>query len=116
MRRSAMILVFEGEPAAARDEAARAESICRLARGTPLGEGPARAWFRHRYSVSYRQAPLFRGGAFSDTMEVAAPWSRVLGVYEAVRSAVGEHCVVIEQQSHTYPDGYRHFFTSSDTV
>jgi len=114
MRRAALILVHEGSPDEAREQARRADRICR-ARATPLGEGPARAWFRHRYSVSYRQAPLFRGGAFSDTMEVAAPWSRVLGVYEAVRRAVGEYCVVMAHLSHAYPDGSSLYFTFAGT-
>jgi alkyldihydroxyacetonephosphate synthase len=114
MRRAALILVHEGSPEEAREQARRADAICR-ARAAPLGEGPARAWFRHRYSVSYRQAPLFRGGAFSDTMEVAAPWSRVLGVYEAVRRAVGEHCVVMAHLSHAYPDGSSLYFTFAGT-
>jgi alkyldihydroxyacetonephosphate synthase len=116
MRRSALILVFEGEPAAARDEAARAEAICRLSRGTPLGPGPARAWYRHRYSVSYRQAPLFRSGAFSDTMEVAAPWSRIHSVYQSVRRAVGEHVVVMAHLSHAYLDGSSIYFTFAGTA
>ena len=36
-----------------------------------MGEGPAQHWFKHRYAVSYRQAPVFMSGSFSDTMEVA---------------------------------------------
>ena len=116
MRRAALILVFEGTADAARDEAARAEAICRHARGTALGPGPARAWYRHRYSVSYRQAPIFRSGAFSDTMEVAAPWSKIHAVYQSVRRAVGEHVVVMAHLSHAYPDGSSIYFTFAGTA
>jgi alkyldihydroxyacetonephosphate synthase len=79
--------------------------------GTPLGEGPARAWYHHRYHVSYRQAPLFRGGAFSDTMEVAVPWSRLFNVYESVRRALGRYALVMAHFSHSYPDGASIYFT-----
>ena len=116
MRRSALILIFEGEPAEARDQAARAEALCRKARGTALGPGPARAWYRHRYSVSYRQAPLFRSGAFSDTVEVAAPWSKLHAVYRGVRQAVGEYAVVMAHLSHAYPDGSSIYFTFAGTA
>jgi alkyldihydroxyacetonephosphate synthase len=111
MRRSVLILVHEGAPARARAEAARAEALCRHARGTALGPGPARAWYRHRYSVSYRQSPIFRSGAFSDTMEVAAPWSKIHDVYRSVRQALGEHVVVMAHLSHAYPDGSSIYFT-----
>jgi len=37
-------------------------------KGEDLGEGPARKWLAHRYAVSYRQAPVFAAGLFSDTI------------------------------------------------
>jgi alkyldihydroxyacetonephosphate synthase len=109
--RSALVLVHEGDPLGVEREAAQSAALCEAARGTPLGAGPARAWYRHRYHVSYRQSVVFRGGLFSDTMEVAAPWSRVLDVYRAVRSALGEHVLVMAHLSHSYPDGASLYFT-----
>jgi alkyldihydroxyacetonephosphate synthase len=67
--------------------------------GKPEGEGPARKWFAHRYSVSYRQAPVFASGAFVDTMEVAATWSNLPGLYESVRKALGAHVFVMAHLS-----------------
>jgi alkyldihydroxyacetonephosphate synthase len=109
--RSALVLVHEGNADDVEREAARATQLCQMARGTHLGEGPARAWYRHRYHVSYRQSVVFRAGTFSDTMEVAAPWSRVLDVYHAVRRALGEHALVMAHLSHSYPDGSSLYFT-----
>lgn len=109
--RAALVLVHEGTSEQVELEAARAASICQRGGGTPLGEGPARAWYHHRYHVSYRQSPLFRGGAFSDTMEVAVPWSGLLGVYEAVRRALGRYALVMAHFSHSYPDGASIYFT-----
>jgi alkyldihydroxyacetonephosphate synthase len=76
-----------------------------------LGDAPARHWFKHRYAVSYRQAPVFMAGAFSDTMEVAASWSRLGDLYRNVRAALGPHVFVMAHLSHAYPDGCSIYFT-----
>lgn len=108
-----MVLIFEGESGAAHADCERATAIATAAGARALGEGPARKWFAHRYSVSYRQAPVFRLGAFSDTMEVAAPWSRLGALYDGVREALGEHVLVMAHLSHAYPDGCSIYFTFS---
>ncbi len=105
-----LVLVFEGE-ADHRDDLERAGAIAERGGGEALGEGPARHWLQHRYSVSYRQAPIYMMGAFVDTMEVAAPWSRLGALYEAVRDALGEHAMVMAHLSHAYPDGCSIYFT-----
>ena len=116
LERAALILVHEGEGPSLDEEAARARAICKEASGAALGEGPARAWYARRYAVSYRQSPVFRGGAFSDTMEVAAPWSRLPAVYNDVRRALGEHVLVMAHLSHAYPDGASLYFTFAGTA
>jgi len=108
-----LVLVFEGTSDAVHADRERADEICRAAGGSSLGEGPARKWFAHRYSVSYRQAPVFRMGAFSDTMEVAAPWSKLEALYDDVRYALGDHVLVMAHLSHAYPDGCSIYFTFS---
>ena len=106
-----LVLVFEGSGEAPHDDAARAAAIAHGLEGRPLGDGPARKWWLHRYSVSYRQAPVFRMGAFSDTMEVAAPWSRLGDLYASVRRALGTRVFVMAHLSHAYPDGCSIYFT-----
>ncbi len=106
-----LVLVLEGS---ADDQAAdlpKLRGIAARHRGKDLGEGPARKWHAHRYSVSYRQAPVFMSGAFSDTMEVAAPWSRLAELYDGVRKAMGRHVFVMAHLSHAYPDGCSIYFT-----
>jgi alkyldihydroxyacetonephosphate synthase len=110
---STMVLVFEGESDEVELDRDRALALCRSLGATYLGEGPAQAWYRHRYSVSYRQSPVFRMGAFSDTMEVAAPWSRLEALYDGVRRALGKHVLVMAHLSHAYPDGCSIYFTFS---
>lgn len=113
LRHCQLVLVFEGEASHVADDARRARAICHGHGGRDLGEAPARAWLEHRYSVSYRQSPIFRAGAFSDTMEVAAPWSKLKAVYEEVRRALGRYVIVLAHLSHAYPDGCSIYFTFS---
>jgi len=76
-----------------------------------MGEEPGRHWFEHRYSVSYRMSPTFRDGAFVDTMEVASTWERLLDMYDAVRTAIGRHALVMAHFSHAYPEGCSIYFS-----
>jgi alkyldihydroxyacetonephosphate synthase len=111
IRGATLVLIFEGQAADADADAARAAAIAAELGARSLGEGPARHWLEHRYAVSYRQSPVFMAGAFSDTMEVAASWSRLGAVYEAVRGALGETVFVMAHLSHAYPDGCSIYFT-----
>jgi alkyldihydroxyacetonephosphate synthase len=111
LRGSTLILIFEGRPGEPQEDMAVAARIASEIGARALGEQPARHWLEHRYGVSYRQAPVFMAGAFSDTMEVAAPWSRLEGLYRAVREALGRHVFVMAHLSHAYPDGCSIYFT-----
>ncbi|HTJ80948.1 MAG TPA: FAD-linked oxidase C-terminal domain-containing protein, partial [Polyangiaceae bacterium] len=106
-----LILVFEGEASHGQSDVERAKHIARRHGATDLGEAPARHWLEHRYAVSYRQSPVFMSGAFSDTMEVAAPWSRLVPMYHAVRRAISGRVFVMAHFSHAYPDGASIYFT-----
>ena len=108
-----LILLFEGASEPVQQDTSRARAMLERMDCTSMGEAPARRWLEHRYSVSYRQAPVFRLGAFSDTMEVAAPWSKLGALYDAVRDALGDHVLVMAHLSHAYPDGCSIYFTFS---
>ncbi|HWP04436.1 MAG TPA: FAD-linked oxidase C-terminal domain-containing protein [Polyangiaceae bacterium] len=111
MRRVKLVFVFEGEVGEAHEDAERALGIAREHGGSSLGAEPAERWFERRYAVSYDQSLLFRQGAFSDTMEVAAPWSRLEELYDAVRRVLGQRALVMAHLSHAYPDGCSIYFT-----
>lgn len=111
-----LVLVWEDDPAIGDAELAEATRIARESGGRDRGEGPARRWLRGRHSVSYRQSPLFAGGGFVDTMEVASTWSRLLPMYEAVREALSPHVFVMAHFSHAYPDGASIYFTFAGTA
>jgi alkyldihydroxyacetonephosphate synthase len=106
-----LILIFEGDAGEASRDLDRASALAIRHGARSLGEKPARHWLEHRYGVSYRQAPVFMAGAFSDTMEVASPWSRLGELYAAVRAALGRHVFVMAHLSHAYPDGCSIYFT-----
>lgn len=106
-----LVLVFEGDEGEVEAECARARSRLEARGARYEGEGPARKWLAHRYSVSYRQAPVFTSGAFSDTMEVAASWSKLGALYDGVRKALGKNVFVMAHFSHAYPDGCCIYFS-----
>ena len=106
-----LVLVWEDDAEIGRAEHAEAERICDSFRARNTGEGPARHWLAHRHSISYRQSALFAAGAFIDTMEVAATWSRMWPMYEAVRKALSPHVFVMAHFSHAYPEGASIYFT-----
>lgn len=114
-----LVMIFEGDEEGANRDAAEARHLVEgfkpqgASRGTPRyeGEAPARRWLSHRYAVSYRMAPTFAMGAFVDTLEVAAPWSRLGALYDAVRRALGKHVLVMAHFSHAYADGCCIYFS-----
>jgi alkyldihydroxyacetonephosphate synthase len=106
-----LVMIFDGTDDAPSLDCERARAIVETSGGTYEGEGAARRWLQHRYSVSYRQAPVFAAGAFVDTMEVAAPWSKLGALYDGVRKALGPHVFVMAHFSHAYADGCCIYFS-----
>lgn len=116
-----LVVIFEGDAGGGATEGpdadlAAARRILEPMKARWLGEGPAQKWLLHRYSVSYRQAPVFAAGLFSDTMEVAAPWSKLGALYDGVRRALGAHVFVMAHMSHAYPDGCCIYFSFAGTA
>ncbi len=78
-----------------------------------LGRAPVDAWLAHRNDTSALQA-LTRKGFVVDTMEVAAPWSRLDHVVDAATSALRsvDHARLAScHLSHSYLDGACLYFT-----
>jgi len=106
-----MIIGLEGARIRTEVEAALTFHELAVAGARDKGEEPGWAWLRHRYAVSYRMSPVFRDGAFVDTMEVAASWERLLDLYHSVRAAISRHALVMAHFSHAYADGCSIYFT-----
>ncbi len=111
-----LIIGLEGARIRTEVEAAATFHELETAGARDKGEDPGWAWVRHRYAVSYRMSPVFRDGAFVDTMEVASSWERLADMYASVRAAIGKHAVVMAHFSHAYPDGCSIYFTFAGTA
>ena len=111
LRTSLLVLVHEGGYGEAEPEAAQARAICAKHGGRDLGEEPGARWLKTRWAVSYGLPRIFESSGWVDTFEVAAPWGKVLAVYDAVRAAVAPHALAMAHFSHAYGDGCSLYFT-----
>jgi alkyldihydroxyacetonephosphate synthase len=111
-----MIIGLEGSRIRTEIEAALTFHELETAGARDKGEDPGWAWLAHRYHVSYRMSPVFRDGAFVDTMEVASSWDRLGDLYHSVREAIGQHALVMAHFSHAYADGCSIYFTFASTA
>jgi alkyldihydroxyacetonephosphate synthase len=113
LRGGALLLTScEGRRRVAEAEAAELTSICTGHRARALGEGPVAAWYPRRYSISF-QMPRYlpEPGTVIDTIEVAAPWPRLVAVWEGVRARLAERLFTFCHLSHGYTDGACLYFS-----
>jgi len=96
----------------------RAAAVLRACGGTPVGTEPGERWAHGRYSAPYLRDALLDAGAFAETLETAAFWSRVPDLYNAVRAALtdtltraGTPPLVMCHISHVYENGASLYFT-----
>jgi alkyldihydroxyacetonephosphate synthase len=83
----------------------------------PMSETLVDAWMGHRNDTSALQG-LTRKGFVVDTMEIAAPWSRLVDLFDDVRAAmlaVPHARAATCHLSHSYPDGACLYFTFAAT-
>ncbi len=113
--RSTLLVLDEGEPAIVDGTMAVVADAC--AGAEAAGEELVGAWLDHRNDTSALQA-LTHKGFVVDTMEIAAPWSRLAELYDAVRAAllaVPHARAASCHLSHSYPDGACLYFTFAAT-
>jgi alkyldihydroxyacetonephosphate synthase len=112
------IVGFEGTE---RDTAHRRETAAAVLAecgGTFAGGEPGERWAHGRYSAPYLRDSLLDAGALAETLETAAYWSRIPGLYTAVRDALtttlteaGTPPLVMCHISHVYENGASLYFT-----
>jgi alkyldihydroxyacetonephosphate synthase len=106
-----LIVLDEADPALVDATLAVVDQECSGAE--PLDVGLVDRWLSHRNDVS-ALAPLWRAGVVVDTVEVAARWAALPGLYTAVLDALGGTpgtLVASSHQSHAYTDGACLYFT-----
>ena len=96
----------------------RARTVLRPHGAVGLGRGPGRHWLSDRFRHPYLRDSLLDLGLATETLETAAPWSRLDHLYQAVARALedavpeGERQVpVLCHLSHPYRDGASLYFT-----
>jgi alkyldihydroxyacetonephosphate synthase len=111
-----LVAVCEGDERVVECERAVLADVF-AAGGRDLGAGPGEHWWAHRYDVSANLPRVLSGQLLgphgvADTIEVAALWSRLPGVYDAMRAALLAHVpVVLAHVSHCYPEGASIYWT-----
>jgi len=81
---------WEGTDDAIAGRRRRAVAILRRHGGFAIGRGAGRAWARGRFAAPYLRDDLLAHGALVETLETAAPWSALPGLYAAVAGALRE--------------------------
>jgi alkyldihydroxyacetonephosphate synthase len=107
-----LVMVFDGRSAQIELESAKALEICLANGGRDRGEEPARHWYNHRFAEHFRQSPLLAEQKMVlDTIELAATWTNVKPLYDAVHKALGRQATVLAHVPHAYPEGCALAFT-----
>lgn len=106
-----LLVLDEGHPAIVDATMAVVAEACAGAR--PESDDLVASWVEHRNDTGALQA-LTRKGYVVDTLEVAAPWSHLVELFDAVRAAllaVPGATVASCHLSHSYSDGACLYFT-----
>ncbi len=106
-----LLVLDEAEPALVEATLAIVGEECAAAER--LDDALVARWLGHRNDVSALES-LTAKGFVVDTMEIAAPWSRLASIYAATTAALRAvpHCLsATAHQSHSYTDGACLYFT-----
>jgi alkyldihydroxyacetonephosphate synthase len=110
---SILVVLDEAEPGILRATLDVVDAAARAAGGEIDDDAMVGQWLDHRNDVS-ALAPLYRAGVVVDTIEVAARWSALPGLYRdcvAALRAVDGTIAASAHQSHAYIDGACLYFT-----
>ncbi|MEV0456918.1 FAD-binding oxidoreductase [Catellatospora methionotrophica] len=109
------LMVVGHEGASVGHAAAQTAAVLRECGGQELGTEPGEQWAAHRFDAPYLRDALIDAGAFAETLETAAFWSALPGLYEAVRealfAALSVPSMVLCHVSHVYETGASLYFT-----
>ena len=112
-----MVVLDEGDRRLVEATMAIVEESSAAAGGSPADAALVAEWMEHRNDTSALQA-LTRRGFVVDTMEIAAPWSALPGLFDDVRRAllaVPTARAATCHLSHSYSDGACLYFTFAAT-
>ena len=111
-----LLLIFEGPEKLV--SVAKREAHRYARSGLHLGSFPARNWMKERFRHPYIRDDLLDRSVMVDTLETAAHWEKLPGIYTAVRQVIYDAvlttapgALVFGHLSHAYPDGASLYFT-----
>ncbi len=117
-RACALLVGWVGSAEEVADAASRSAAIWRRHGGLAVGRSGWRHFRRERFRHPYLRDVLLGAGWGVDTLETAAPWSRLPALADAVRRALveagegaGFRVAVLCHLSHAYRDGASLYFT-----
>jgi alkyldihydroxyacetonephosphate synthase len=113
-----IIVGFEGSPADVRHRRRGVRRVLRATRAVGLGATAGRSWEHNRFAGPYLRDTLLDEGVLAETLETAATWTKLPGLYQGVRAALtdtltrdGRPPLVGCHVSHVYPAGASLYFT-----
>ncbi len=115
-RRCLVVVGWEGDGPAQAAAQAAALDLAERHGCLDLGQEPGDLWLHRRHDVSFKAIGVLRDELFADTIEVAAPWTKVEGVYRAVRAAVLPDALAMAHFSHAWSEGCALYFSMSGQV
>ncbi|HEX4335497.1 MAG TPA: FAD-binding oxidoreductase [Polyangiaceae bacterium] len=108
-----LVLVHEGPAAKVNAEADLIEEIARRGKGEPAAAEVAEHWLAERNHVpSFEQ--FFANGVVLDTIEIAATWDKIGGIYRNALAALADvpgMLTASAHSSHGYRSGLNLYFT-----
>jgi alkyldihydroxyacetonephosphate synthase len=111
--RALLLLIHEGPAAAVELQLREVAALCESGGGGVVDAAAADHWMGHRNNVPGFRTFLEKG-IVVDTIEVAATWSRIPALYDAVIASLGEvdgMLVASAHSSHSYRTGTNLYFT-----
>jgi alkyldihydroxyacetonephosphate synthase len=105
---------FEGSQHDVRSRRRGVRSVLRKGGAVPLGARAGAAWEHGRFAGPYLRDSLLDAGVLAETLETAAEWSGLRGLYDGVRTALHTslgRALVGCHVSHLYPTGASLYFT-----
>jgi alkyldihydroxyacetonephosphate synthase len=113
-----LVVGYESSPGDVRQRRRGVRRALRAAHAVPLGAGAGASWERHRFSAPALRDTLMDSGVLAETLETAATWTRLPGLYDGVREALSDSLtrnarppLVGCHVSHLYPTGASLYFT-----
>ncbi|HEX4864336.1 MAG TPA: FAD-binding oxidoreductase [Acidimicrobiales bacterium] len=110
---AALVVIDEGDPVLVDQTIAVATEECLTAGADTLDEAIADHWLEERNNVPPLDS-LARGGIVADTVEIAARWAALPGIYHDAVSRLADlegTLAASAHQSHAYTDGACLYFT-----